>query len=380
MKVLLLGKYPPIQGGTSRATYWTAHDLIDNGHEVEVITNNSEVEPTFKQFLGEEDLYRLEHTFSANNINVKSTSIDKTLYIPYSNPHLSKLLGLALERAYTFNPDIVVGWYLEPYGVAAGIVSNFLSIPLVLMHAGSDIDHLATHPNLRNIYKEIIKRAKYVLTSPFAEEREKILKKLGLKNQQTLHLGTCAIESLFSNNKTSLKINELLKSAENFFGELPFSKALIKSVKALNKKSFNLKPESPIMGIYGKVGSSKGSFALLKALELLSEKSINFRFITMSSGWPSLLQEYYKRLVKSKSLANKTWILPALAPWRVPHFLQTCDLVFFLENNFSVKFHNPRVPREILAAGKCLVLSTDKIKNLGFGDGLIDGKKCYFNR
>ncbi len=54
MKIMLVGKYPPIQGGTSRATYWSAHDLVESGHEVEVISNNFEVEPTFRQFLDQQ--------------------------------------------------------------------------------------------------------------------------------------------------------------------------------------------------------------------------------------------------------------------------------------------------------------------------------------
>ncbi len=373
MKIMLVGKYPPIQGGTSRATYWSAHDLVESGHEVEVISNNFEVEPTFRQFLDQDDIRHLTETTSKGKITLKSTCLENVLYIPQANPYLSKLIGLTLESAQSFKPDIIVGWYLEPYGVAAAIASSFYNIPLILMHAGSDVDHLAKHPNLKETYKEIIKKSQYVLTSPFAELRSEVLKDLGLKEEQTLHLGTCAIEQPFVTNKIGINVNEFLENCSSFFDEMSFDKKLILAVKTLNKKPFAT-TSYPVVGIYGKVGGSKGSFTLLKALEILAQKKIEFRFLTMSSGWPHLLQRYYEIITQSKELYARTWILPPLAPWRVPNFLQTCDMIFFLENNFSVKFHNPRVPREVLAAGKCLVLSTDKIENLGFGDGLIDGE------
>jgi len=39
MKICLFGKYPPIQGGVSMRTYWTAHELAKRGHTVHVVTN-----------------------------------------------------------------------------------------------------------------------------------------------------------------------------------------------------------------------------------------------------------------------------------------------------------------------------------------------------
>ena len=44
MRVCLIGKYPPIQGGVSMRTYHMAHELAKRGHQVQVITNAREVE------------------------------------------------------------------------------------------------------------------------------------------------------------------------------------------------------------------------------------------------------------------------------------------------------------------------------------------------
>ena len=46
MRICAIGKFPPIQGGVSMRTYWTAHGLAAYGHEVHVVTNAKEVAST----------------------------------------------------------------------------------------------------------------------------------------------------------------------------------------------------------------------------------------------------------------------------------------------------------------------------------------------
>ena len=48
MKICILGKYPPIEGGVSTQTYWLARGLAQRGHHVHVITNADEVEDMFR--------------------------------------------------------------------------------------------------------------------------------------------------------------------------------------------------------------------------------------------------------------------------------------------------------------------------------------------
>ena len=56
MKLSLIFKYPPIQGGTSAQGYWLAKGLGTKGHEVHVITNAYEVEEEFREKLDADDL------------------------------------------------------------------------------------------------------------------------------------------------------------------------------------------------------------------------------------------------------------------------------------------------------------------------------------
>ena len=51
MRICIIGKFPPIQGGVSMRTYWTAHGLAARGHEVHVITNAKEALPPFRMHM-----------------------------------------------------------------------------------------------------------------------------------------------------------------------------------------------------------------------------------------------------------------------------------------------------------------------------------------
>ena len=53
MRICIIGKYPPIQGGVSTRTYLAAHALAQRGHEVHVVTNAKEAVPPFRMHMRE---------------------------------------------------------------------------------------------------------------------------------------------------------------------------------------------------------------------------------------------------------------------------------------------------------------------------------------
>ena len=55
MRICIIGKFPPIQGGVSMRTYRTAHALAARGHDVHVVTNAKEVTPPFRMHMRAED-------------------------------------------------------------------------------------------------------------------------------------------------------------------------------------------------------------------------------------------------------------------------------------------------------------------------------------
>src|SRR3954452_5003490 len=51
LRICVIGKYPPIQGGVSMRTYRTAQALAPRGHAVHVVTNAKEVAPPFRMHM-----------------------------------------------------------------------------------------------------------------------------------------------------------------------------------------------------------------------------------------------------------------------------------------------------------------------------------------
>src|SRR5215467_3008312 len=107
MPLVILGKFPPIEGGVSCQTYWTAVDLAERGHEVHVITNANEVEPGYREFLFGHDFSRLTGQHLATPFHVhQTTALRRDSFIPWANPYGSKLFGAALGVIEEFGCDL----------------------------------------------------------------------------------------------------------------------------------------------------------------------------------------------------------------------------------------------------------------------------------
>ncbi|MDM7572715.1 hypothetical protein QT894_10205, partial [Xanthomonas fragariae] len=88
----------------------------------------------------------------------------------------------------------------------------------------------------------------------------------------------------------------------------------------LNKKYFDY-IGGVILGVYGKIGHAKGSFALLKVLASIAELGVPFKFLFMPTGSSHLLDRFFKGVIANPALAARSWYVPPCAPWKVPRFL-----------------------------------------------------------
>src|SRR6516165_6391285 len=68
LKICVVGKFPPIEGGVSTRTYWSAHALAARGHEVHVITNAKEARAPFRMHMRTEDWSRCEATYDTGSV------------------------------------------------------------------------------------------------------------------------------------------------------------------------------------------------------------------------------------------------------------------------------------------------------------------------
>jgi hypothetical protein len=132
----------------------------------------------------------------------------------------------------------------------------------------------------------------------------------------------------------------------------------------------------PTLGVYGKVGDTKGTFDLIRSLGHLAEEGVGFNLVILAAGEPHTLARVLTQLERSPSLRSRTWMLPTVAPWQVPRFVAGCDAVLFLERSFSIAFHGSQIPREVLAMESCLVVSAETASRSIYGGSLADRRTC----
>lgn len=360
MKICLIGKYPPIQGGVCVSNYWLIHGLAKQGHQVHVVTNADEVEEAYRKTFTEEDYAHLEPSFESSGGFVRLHGVEhfspvKMEHIPRSNPFVSKLASLATQAIRLHGCELIYAHYFEPYGVAGYLAAQWTGLPLVLRHAGSDLDRLMRVPSLSTTYHQILAAADGIITRPTLAYR------------------------FFSLGVPPSKIYPIIApgAPEDVFGPGVEPLDLAKTVEACGWNALEARgeeapqfdPELPTIGIYGKVGPVKGSYDLVAALSLLREEGLEFNFVALSQGRRA---EEFKEILSASRVADRTWVLPFLPHWRVAQFNRACTAVCFLERDFPIGIHRPRVATEILACGTCLVLSQEIVEKQIYKDEIVD--------
>lgn len=348
MRVLVVGKYPPIQGGTAAKTWMICRWLAQAGHEVHVVTNAQEVEEDYREvFLEGDELLAAGADPSGGRVTVHSTNTDHPddgFFIPSTNPYLSKLIALASSVGRSQQVDVVFGIYLEPYGVAAWTVGTMLGLPVAQMHAGSDIQRLASRSAASTLYWDVLRDADLIVTSPAAHpilvdhrvDPERML--LGIPSHST--------PDRFQPDGPKLSINDIAAAGHRAGLTSPWPG--------------DPADERPIIGYLGKMGRFKGIAALLEVGQRLRHEG---RLVFLSGCGERSVRVLEAEADREELDGWNITLLPFIAPWRVPEFLRTCSVVCCLENHFPVSIHRPHTPREAILCGIPLVVSLDLVRN-----------------
>ena len=263
-------------------------------------------------------------------------------HIPRTTASVSRLAGAAADVIRTNQCDVCFAYYLEPYGVAAYLAHKQTGVPYALKHAGSDIDRLMLVPDLAETYREVWRTAAAVMTR---EELAGRFLQMGVDPSRFAIGLKFEIPDIFNPGHAPLDVAAILANAEGkAFAHIPPSM----------RRNDSPDPATPTIGIYGKVGETKGSFDLVRALRKVKDQGLRFNLLCMGNGvqFPRFVEE-----VEAAGLTAETWLLPFLPHWRVPAFLRSCTAVCFLEREFPVKIHGPGVPQEIMSCGVCLIVS-----------------------
>lgn len=340
MRICLIGKYPPIEGGVSAHTYWLARGLAERGHEVHVVTNADEVEDDFRMHFEEQDGDWMQPSFpGGGRVRLyEPAPLDQRAmgHIPQANPFVTKLASLATDVIRRHACDLVLAYYFEPYGMAGWLASRWTGRPLIVKHAGSDLDRLMNVPDLATAYRELLRSADAVVTQPGLLAR---FEGLGV-------------------DPSRLAVDVMFNVPRAFFNGAAVPRARPSAA-------------ATVVGVYGKIGLSKGSFDLVAALGRLAAQGVDVSLAAMVGASQG---RHLQTALEQAGLRERTAILPMVPNWRVPGFLRACDAVCFLERDFPVAVHGPIVPREILACGTCLVLSGEIASKQRYRDRLVDGR------
>lgn len=331
--------------------YWTARGLAQRGHQVFVVTNANEVEPSFRLHLSKADLelggeYAKVFADSAGSVKVYSTEPPESrlYYIPLNNPSVTRLATVATNLIRSEDCKVIFAYYLEPYCLSAYLASCWTGIPYVMKHAGSDLHNLALLDELQTAYLEVMHRANRILSS--GPSRAKLLA-YGIPEERIVTDLTFELPTnTFNPNAPSLDLPLFLKELRT---EVPAERAIAPFLDPLES-------DLPILGIYGKLGEYKGSFDLLKAMAELIHDGFLFYLVAMSHGWA---EPEFRRLIADLGIGKYVRILPFLPHWKVPGFIRSCTAVAFLERDFPITAHGPTIPSEVIACGTCAIVSEE---------------------
>jgi glycosyltransferase involved in cell wall biosynthesis len=165
MRVLLIGKFPPVQGGIASKTYWLYRSLSRRGFIFDIVTLVPELYACRDQ----------AELPSAVRVRLLEANTKVPWFIPGGGLETERLIAAALEIAADARPDVVECNYLAPYGTASLVVSRSLGVPLIVRHAGSDLAKLLGWDQTRSALECVLTSADLVVSNVDAIDRLKHL-------------------------------------------------------------------------------------------------------------------------------------------------------------------------------------------------------------
>lgn len=322
LKICLISKYPPIEGGESSKAYWLAKALGESGHEIHIVTNAWEVESDYRENIESSDL---DGDYQPKGVFVHNTDpfIEPT-YIPYSKPYTEKIASFAIDIIKEYNLQLIDSWYILPYVISGFLAKTITGKPQIMRHAGSDMSRLLSSPYLGTLFTSIFEKVDKIVTYPSMRER-------------FLNLGIPE-EKLFLNTKVSVDtraFNPEVKPIDlSFYAD--------RNINGL-----------PIITYIGKIGVTKGIYELAEAASKIKDDFL-LLFVSKGKGL-----DRFKETIKKLGLENKTLFINFVPPWRIPSFIKRSTCVVIPERDFPVVQHTPILPREVMAMGKCMILGEE---------------------
>jgi len=337
MKVCFISKYPPIEGGVSARVYWLAKALGERGHKVHIVTNALEVEEKYKERFDNN-----EHEYLRENVYLHSTTHDTNpWHIPFSKAYTERLSNLAIEVIEKYDLELIDSYYVLPYGIAGFIAKTITGKPQIIRHAGSDIGKLFPSPSYNILFKKVFQKADKIVTIPPMKE-------------MFLSLGIPESKIEFDE-----KVSVDTKAFNPEVLPFPLSEHIEREI-----------PECPIITFIGKINYYWKTKGLTELVEAVKEIKSDFLLLFIANG-KGLVE--FQNLIRESNLDKRSIFIDFVPPWRIPSIIKLSTCVVVPERDFPIQNHMPILPREVMAVGKCLILSEELYNKQCYGN-LTDGE------
>lgn len=362
-RILVIGKAPPLQGGVSINTYEVAMALATAGYQVDLLSNRQEVVDGYRQ-VGCSDPGCTGLTF------IDIEPLTGFFHIPYSPLFFERLAGRSMALLQDRHYTLIVGWYLFPYGAVAAYVSTLSGIPYVLLHAGSDINRLANHPDLNPIVARNMLNASAIIAPDnrsvvdrlvsLGADREKI-KSYGRGMRFLKHAAGPyrTLTELFVSLRRTVAI-------ESSWFEWDVINASV---------SFDFPRYNKVFCVYGKISQSKKIIEVIEAINNVSVQ-VDFVVIMILAGELEALKRLYAFAKALNETSGRIIFLPPLSVSLLHEMLGTCDSGICIEESFQVDAHLSRRPRELMCFSVVPIVSRDFLRLPYYRDTLIEGENC----
>lgn len=312
VRVCMLTKFPPIQGGISSRSYWLARGLAEAGLKVDVVTNANCVEPEYR-IPGCED-----HLEEMPNVRVHNLREDVPWHIPFSYVYGIRLLNVTLELIRGGQVDIVDSGFLVPYGLIAYISNRITGVPYVVRHGGSDLAKFFSHDEFRRLIELTLSDANAIIT----DKEHAVL--FGPLNPR-VHIVAQYVpdERCFNPEKVRDQERRMITSTER----------------------------RPLIAYIGKINYHWNNKRLVEMLSALDEAFSEYSLLFIAQGKGL---EDFKRSIPP-AIASKAVFRPFVPPWIMPRLISSVDYVVL---PYDEKICSPsNLEKEVIACGQDLIIS-----------------------
>lgn len=344
MNILIIGKFPPIEGGVSRNNNILASMYSKLGHNVYALTNSGDY-PDHTLLYG--DFTPRGYMIYDISVSIKAT--------PQSDGSFTRLCSYATSIINKYSIDIIICSYLEPYGMVALLMSKLFKTPFIIIHAGSDIGRLCTYKSLKESYEQVFKNSTLIVTN---EGRHRYFEGLNIPKNKLYPSFFPGIDKMFFNEKPDAF------SFDDFLVKYKKS-SHYKSNKKFMKLPYGFNNDTYNIFMYGKLGICKGIYESLECVKRINEKSYTINLYLMCHGDN---REHLKlnSFIESNNLSRSVFILPFVQNYMIPSFIKKMNVVMFLENNFDIKSHSPVIPSETILCGVPIIISEEIYEKQSF--------------